>query len=126
MTKVATEIYNKFINISCKFWPRGGDGATGSDGFVVPVGYHNFSRAVLLYGLWGDQGYGIHFILCKGFVVFHFQCGTQAINHMVYKSEVEVKHKVRVYLYQGRRSFNQVLYTLDDQHIHQEYQNCNI
>ena len=94
------------MEVSCKFWPRGGDDATGPDGFGVPVGYHNFSRAVLLYGLWGDQGYGIHFILCKGFVVFHFQCGTQVIHHMVYKSEVEVKHKVRVSLYQGRRIFN--------------------
>ena len=102
------------MEVSCKFWPRGGDSATGPDGFWLPVGYQNFSRAVLLCGLWGDQGYGINFIFCEGFVVYHFQYGTQVIHHMVYKKELEVKQKVRLSLYQGRRSFNQGLYTLDD------------
>jgi hypothetical protein len=48
------------------------------------------------------------------------------ITKQVYKKELEVKQKVRLSLYQGRRSFNQGLYTLDDQYIHQEYQNYNI
>ena len=114
------------MEVSCKFWPIGGDSATGLDGFGLPVGYQNFSRAVLLCVLWGDKGYGINFIFCKGFVVYHFQYGTQVIHHMVYKKELEVKQKVRLSLYQGRRSFNQGLYTLDDQYIQQEYQNYNI
>ena len=50
------------MEVSCKFWPRGGDDATGPDGFGLPVGYQNFSRSVLLCGIWGDQGYGINFI----------------------------------------------------------------